>query len=191
MGCTQYRCNTLKGSSHQIKNACRLFHWIDLKFKVIRFMFISDLYVVFTKIFFKMGLIHVRFTPGFPPGAGFHGEDFAPAVFEFAPYLRSAEQSNCTHWTGFLPVKLSSLRIGNHAGASLSSLRSTLEQPGSYSSGNGNPERSSSGVLEARWSKLLPGKSCSCVGMHQMPQRRSNSFSIRFKKSLFTIASSY
>jgi hypothetical protein len=60
-------------------------------------MFISNLNVIFTKMFLKMGLIRVRFTPGFPPGAGFHGEEFAPAVFEFAPYFRSDEQSNCTH----------------------------------------------------------------------------------------------
>jgi hypothetical protein len=42
-------------------------------------MFIFNLNVVFTTNFLKIGLIRVRFTPGFPPGAGFHGEEFAPA----------------------------------------------------------------------------------------------------------------
>jgi hypothetical protein len=27
-----------------------------------------------------MAAIRVRFSPGFPPGAGFHGEEFAPAL---------------------------------------------------------------------------------------------------------------
>jgi hypothetical protein len=42
-------------------------------------MFIFNLNVVSQRILFKMGLIRVRFTPGFPPGAGFPGEEFAPA----------------------------------------------------------------------------------------------------------------
>jgi hypothetical protein len=42
-------------------------------------MFIFILNVVFTKNILKMGLIRVRFIPGFPPGAGFPGEEFAPA----------------------------------------------------------------------------------------------------------------
>jgi hypothetical protein len=45
-------------------------------------MFIFDLNVVFTTGFLKMAPIRVRFSPGFPPGAGFHGEEFAPAGFE-------------------------------------------------------------------------------------------------------------
>jgi hypothetical protein len=28
-----------------------------------------------------MAPIRVRFSPGFPPGGGFHGEEFAPACF--------------------------------------------------------------------------------------------------------------
>jgi hypothetical protein len=53
-----------------------------LKFKGIRFMFIFNLNVVFTTDFLKMALIGVRFSPGFPPGGGFHGEEFALACFE-------------------------------------------------------------------------------------------------------------
>jgi hypothetical protein len=32
--------------------------------------------------FLKIVPIRVRFTPGFPPGAGFHGEEFAAAWFK-------------------------------------------------------------------------------------------------------------
>jgi hypothetical protein len=42
-------------------------------------MFIFDLNVVFTTDFLKMAPIRVRFSPGFTPGGGFHGEEFAPA----------------------------------------------------------------------------------------------------------------
>jgi hypothetical protein len=42
-------------------------------------MFIFNLNVAFTKNILKMGLMRVRLTPGFPPGAGFPGEEFAPA----------------------------------------------------------------------------------------------------------------
>jgi hypothetical protein len=45
-------------------------------------MFIFNLNVVFTTDFLKMAPIRVHFSPGFPPGAGFHGEEFAPAWFE-------------------------------------------------------------------------------------------------------------
>jgi hypothetical protein len=45
-------------------------------------MFIFNLNVVFTTDFLKMAQIRVRFSPGFPPGAGFHREEFAPAWFE-------------------------------------------------------------------------------------------------------------
>jgi hypothetical protein len=45
-------------------------------------MFLFNLNVVFTANFLKMALIRVRFSPGFPPGAGFHGEEFALACFE-------------------------------------------------------------------------------------------------------------
>jgi hypothetical protein len=44
-------------------------------------MFIFNLNVVFTVKFFKMVPIRVRFSPGFLSGAGFHGEEFAPAWF--------------------------------------------------------------------------------------------------------------
>jgi hypothetical protein len=40
-------------------------------------MFLFNLNVVFTTNFLKMAPIRVRFSPGFPPGAGFHGEEFA------------------------------------------------------------------------------------------------------------------
>jgi hypothetical protein len=46
-----------------------------LKFKGFRFKFIFNLNVVFTTNFLKMAPIRVRFSPGFPPGGGFHGED--------------------------------------------------------------------------------------------------------------------
>jgi hypothetical protein len=45
-------------------------------------MFIFNLYVVFTINFLKMAPIRVCFSPGFPPGGGFHGEEFALAWFE-------------------------------------------------------------------------------------------------------------
>jgi hypothetical protein len=45
-------------------------------------MFIFNLNVVFKTNFLKMVPILVRFSLGFPPGAGFHGEEFAPAWFE-------------------------------------------------------------------------------------------------------------
>jgi hypothetical protein len=45
-------------------------------------MFIFNLNVVFTADFLKMAPIRVRFSPGFPPGGGFHGEEFALACFE-------------------------------------------------------------------------------------------------------------
>jgi hypothetical protein len=45
-------------------------------------MFLFNLNVVFTTNFLKMAPIRVRFSPGFPPGVGFHGEEFALACFE-------------------------------------------------------------------------------------------------------------
>jgi hypothetical protein len=45
-------------------------------------MFLFNLNVIFTMNFLKMVPIRVRFSPGFPPGAGFHGEEFALACFE-------------------------------------------------------------------------------------------------------------
>jgi hypothetical protein len=52
---------------------------MDLKFKGFRFMFIFNLNVVFTTNFLKVVPIRVRFSLGFPPGAGFPMEEFAPA----------------------------------------------------------------------------------------------------------------
>jgi hypothetical protein len=40
-------------------------------------MFIFNLNLVL-----KMAPIRLRFSPGFPPGAGFHGEEFAPSRLE-------------------------------------------------------------------------------------------------------------
>jgi hypothetical protein len=45
-------------------------------------MFLLNLNVVFTTHVLKVEPIRVRLTPGFPPGAGFHGEEFALACFE-------------------------------------------------------------------------------------------------------------
>jgi hypothetical protein len=45
-------------------------------------MFIFNLNVFFTTDVLKMAPIRVRFSPGFPPGGGFHGEEFALACFE-------------------------------------------------------------------------------------------------------------
>jgi hypothetical protein len=45
-------------------------------------MFLFNLNVVLTMNFSKMAPIRVHFSPGFPPGAGFHGEEFALACFE-------------------------------------------------------------------------------------------------------------
>jgi hypothetical protein len=45
-------------------------------------MFLLNLNVVFRTHVLKVAQIRVRFSPGFPPGAGFHGEEFAPAWFE-------------------------------------------------------------------------------------------------------------
>jgi hypothetical protein len=44
-------------------------------------MFIFNLNVVFTTNFLKVAPIRVRFSLGFPPGAGFPGEEFALACF--------------------------------------------------------------------------------------------------------------
>jgi hypothetical protein len=45
-------------------------------------MFLFNLNVVSQPTFLNMVPICVRFSPGFPPGAGFHGEEFALACFE-------------------------------------------------------------------------------------------------------------
>jgi hypothetical protein len=45
-------------------------------------MFIFNLNVALTTHVLKVASIRVRFSPGFPPGGGFHGEEFAPAWFE-------------------------------------------------------------------------------------------------------------
>jgi hypothetical protein len=45
-------------------------------------MFLFNVNVVFIANLLKMAPIRVRFTPGFSSGAGFHGEEFAPAWFE-------------------------------------------------------------------------------------------------------------
>jgi hypothetical protein len=45
-------------------------------------MFIFNLNVVFTKHVLKVAPIRVRFSPVFPPGGGFHGEEFARASFK-------------------------------------------------------------------------------------------------------------
>jgi hypothetical protein len=42
-------------------------------------MLLFTLNVVFTTNFLKMAPIRVRFSPVFPPGAGFHEEEFALA----------------------------------------------------------------------------------------------------------------
>jgi hypothetical protein len=53
-----------------------------LKLKGNRYMFLLNLNVVFKTNFLKMAPIRVRLSLGFPPGAGFHGEEFALACFE-------------------------------------------------------------------------------------------------------------
>jgi hypothetical protein len=45
-------------------------------------MFLLNLNVVFTTHVLKVAPIRVCFTPGFPTGAGFYREEFAPAWFE-------------------------------------------------------------------------------------------------------------
>jgi hypothetical protein len=45
-------------------------------------MFIFNLNVIFTTHVLKVAPIRVCFSPGFPPGGGFHGEEFALACFE-------------------------------------------------------------------------------------------------------------
>jgi hypothetical protein len=45
-------------------------------------MFLFNLKVVFTTHILKMAPIRVHFRPGFPPGEGFHGEEFALVYFE-------------------------------------------------------------------------------------------------------------
>jgi hypothetical protein len=45
-------------------------------------MFLFNLNVVFTTHVLKMAPIRVPFSPGFPPEAGFHGEEFVLACFE-------------------------------------------------------------------------------------------------------------
>jgi hypothetical protein len=53
-----------------------------LKVKGNRYMFLFNLNDVFTTHILKMAPIRVLFSLGFPPGAGFHGEEFALACFE-------------------------------------------------------------------------------------------------------------
>jgi hypothetical protein len=77
-----------------------------LKFKEFRFKFIFNLNVVFTMHALKVAPICVRFSPGFPPRAGFHGEQSHKNRFFAAPASR---------W--------------KYAGALLSGLQTTLEQP--------------------------------------------------------------
>jgi hypothetical protein len=45
-------------------------------------MFLFNLNVIFTTHILKMAPIRVRFSQGFTPGAGFHGEEFALACLE-------------------------------------------------------------------------------------------------------------
>jgi hypothetical protein len=45
-----------------------------MKFKGFRFKLIFNLNVEFTTHVLKVAPLHVRFSPGFPPGAGFHRE---------------------------------------------------------------------------------------------------------------------
>jgi hypothetical protein len=45
-------------------------------------MFLFNLNVVFTTNVLKMAPICVRFSPGFPPGAGFHREECALVCFK-------------------------------------------------------------------------------------------------------------
>jgi hypothetical protein len=53
------------------------------RFEVKRkLLYVCNLNVVFTTHVLKMAPIRVCFSPGFPPGAGFHGEEFALACFE-------------------------------------------------------------------------------------------------------------
>jgi hypothetical protein len=47
----------------------------------IQIMFIFNLNIVSTLNFLKMALRRVYFSPGFPPEAGFPGEECAPARF--------------------------------------------------------------------------------------------------------------
>jgi hypothetical protein len=69
-------------------------------------MFIFNLNVVFTTDFLKMAPIHVRFSPGFPPGAGFHERNLrqrgSKQLRKKMRHVGSADQANCT--TYFLPV---------------------------------------------------------------------------------------
>jgi hypothetical protein len=45
-------------------------------------MYIFNLNVVFTLNFLEMALSYLCFSPGFPLGEGFPGEEFAPACFK-------------------------------------------------------------------------------------------------------------
>jgi hypothetical protein len=45
-------------------------------------MFLCNLNVVFTTHVLKMAPIRVRFSPGFPLGAGFHREEYSLGCFE-------------------------------------------------------------------------------------------------------------
>jgi hypothetical protein len=52
-------------------------------------MFIFNLNSVFTTDFLKMAPIRVRFSPGFPPRGGIHGEEIVPAWF--APHASAVK----------------------------------------------------------------------------------------------------
>jgi hypothetical protein len=77
-------------------------------------MFIFNLNVVFTTHVLKVAPIRVHFSPGFPPGGGFHGRNLrqrgSKQLSKEMRHAGSADQPNCSHRTGFLLVKLSSLR---------------------------------------------------------------------------------
>jgi hypothetical protein len=58
-------------------------------------MFHFNLNVFFTTNFLKIVPIRERFSPGFPSGAGFHGEEFALACFE----RQARAVKNCAFFT--------------------------------------------------------------------------------------------
>jgi hypothetical protein len=77
-------------------------------------MFLFNLNVIFTTNFLKMAPIRVRFTQDFLQEQDFTERNLrqrgSKQLRKKMRHVGSADQSNCTHRTCFLPVKLSSLR---------------------------------------------------------------------------------
>jgi hypothetical protein len=87
-------------------------------------MFLFNLNVVFTKILLKIAPIRVRFSPGFPPGAEFHGEECSGLLL--APRrednFTGRKQVLCVQlaWSADPTWRIFYVIVSNHSGANYS-----------------------------------------------------------------------